>query len=37
MEFDSVRVDDPSRLLVNGQPFSKDKLAKSTVAITAFS
>ena len=37
IQFHNIRVDDPSQLLINGQKLSQDKLAQSTVAITAFS
>ena len=37
IEFHNIRVDDPSLLLINGQRLSQDKLAQSTVSITAFS
>ena len=37
IQFHNVRVDDPSQLLINGQKLPQDKLAQSTVAITAFS
>ena len=37
MQYHAIRVDNPGVLLVNGQTLSKDKLAPSTVSITAFS
>ncbi len=37
IQFHNIRVDNPSLLLINGQTLSSDKLAQSTVAITAFS
>ncbi|XP_064393711.1 tetratricopeptide repeat protein 5-like [Halichondria panicea] len=37
IQFHNIRVDNPSQLLINGQRLTKDKLAQSTVSITAFS
>ena len=37
VEFNNIQVTDPSCLLENGKKLTPDKLALSTVSVTAFS
>ena len=36
MKFSNLRVTDPSKLMVDGQIIAADKLAPSTLIVTAF-